>query len=105
VKVDIALTDDGLSLPDFGIPGRVVHTPGHSSGSMTVLLDTGEAFVGDLAMNRFPLCLSPSLPIFADNPDAVVNSWRFLIELGAKTVYPAHGKPFPIAVIEKLISQ
>ena len=80
-KVDLALGDDGLSLVNFGIPGRVVHTPGHSSGSVTVLLDTGEAFVGDLAMNKFPLRLSPGLPIFADDPAAVVSSWKMLIRL------------------------
>jgi len=104
VRVDLALDDEGLSLVEYGIPGRILHTPGHSSGSVTVLLDTGEAFVGDLAMNKFPLRLSPGLPIFADDPVAVLSSWKMLIELGASTVYPAHGKPFPIAVIEKAIS-
>jgi len=104
-KVDIQLDDDGLSLMDYGIPGQVLYTPGHSSGSMSVLLDSGDAFVGDLAMNRFPLRLSPGLPIFADDPAAVVDSWKRLIELGASTVYPAHGKPFPVAVIEKAISR
>jgi len=104
-KVDLVIDDDGLSLADYGIPGRVVYTPGHSSGSVTVMLDTGEAFVGDLAMNKFPLCFSPSLPIFADDPSAVISSWRKLIQLGASTVYPAHGKPFPVTVIEKAISR
>jgi len=104
-KVDLVLGDEGLSLVDFGIPGRIVYTPGHSSGSVSVLLDTGEAFVGDLAMNRFPLRLSPGLPIFADDPAAVVSSWKMLIKLGASTVYPAHGRAFPITVIEKAISR
>ena len=104
-KVDLVIGDDGLSLLDFGIPGRVLHTPGHSSGSVTVLLDTGEAFVGDLAMNRFPLRLSPGLPIFANDPAAVVSSWKLLLDQGASTVYPAHGKPFPATVIEKAISR
>ena len=103
-KVDLIIDDDGLTLADFGIPGRVIHTPGHSTGSVTVLLDNGEAFVGDLAINKFPLCFSPSLPIFADDPPAVISSWRKLIQLGASTVYPAHGKQFPISVIEKAIS-
>jgi glyoxylase-like metal-dependent hydrolase (beta-lactamase superfamily II) len=102
-KVDLVLDDDGLSLAKFGIPGRIVYTPGHSSGSVSVLLDTGEVFVGDLAMNKFPLRLSPGLPIFADDPAAVVNSWKMLIKLGASTVYPAHGSAFPIAVIENAI--
>ena len=104
VKVDVALGDDGLLLSDYGIPGRVLHTPGHSSGSVSVLLDTGEAFVGDLAMNRFPLRLSPGLPIFAEDQAAIVESWRSLLDQGATTVYPAHGKPFPAEVIRKAIS-
>jgi hydroxyacylglutathione hydrolase len=104
-EVDVILGDDGLSLSDYGIPGRVLHTPGHSSGSVSVLLDTGEAFVGDLAMNKFPLRLSPGLPIFAEDPAAVVKSWKLLLDQGASTVYPAHGKPFDATVIERAISR
>lgn len=104
-QVEIAFGDEGMSLEDFGIPGRVIHTPGHSPGSSTVLLDTGEAFVGDLAMNKFPLRTSPGLPIFADDIELVVESWKRLIELGASVVYPAHGKPFPVSVIKKELSR
>jgi glyoxylase-like metal-dependent hydrolase (beta-lactamase superfamily II) len=104
-EVDVTLGDEGLSLYDYGIPGRVLHTPGHSSGSVSVLLDTGEAFVGDLAMNKFPLRLSPGLPIFAEDPAEVVRSWKLLLDHGASRVYPAHGKPFAAAVIEKAISR
>ncbi len=103
VKVDLPIDDDGLRLEEFGIPGRVFHTPGHSPGSVSVLLDTGEAFVGDLAMNRLPLRLSPGLPIFADDVSRMVESWKLLLQNGATTVYPAHGKPFPAAVIENTI--
>ena len=81
-----------------------VNTPGHSAGSVTVLLETGEAFVGDLAMNAFPLRLSPGLPILAEDPAAVVRSWEALLELGATTVYPAHGKPFSADVIREALS-
>ncbi len=102
-RVDLVIDDNGLLLADYGIPGRVVYTPGHSSGSVSVLLDTGEAFVGDLAINKFPLCISPSLPIFAEDPSEVISSWKKLIKQGASTIYPAHGKPFPISVIKKAI--
>ena len=37
---------------------RVIHTPGHSMGSVSVLLETGDALVGDLAMTEFPLRFS-----------------------------------------------
>ncbi len=102
-EVDVVIDDDGLSLADYGIAGRVVYTPGHSSGSVSVVLDTGEAFVGDLAMNKFPVRLRPGLPIFADDPAAVISSWKNLIKLGVSTIYPAHGKPFSISIIEKAI--
>ena len=45
-KVDVVLGDEGLALAEYGIPGRVIHTPGHSMGSVSVLLNTGDAFVG-----------------------------------------------------------
>jgi len=64
-NVDIEIGDDGLSLEPYGVPGRVVYTPGHSAGSVSIVLDSGEAFVGDLAMNGLPLTRGPdcqSLP-------------------------------------------
>lgn len=104
-RVDVVLDDEPYSLERFGIAGHILHTPGHSFGSVTVLLESGEAFVGDHAMNRFPLRLSPGLPIFAEDQNAVISSWEYLIESGATVIYPAHGKPFPVAVIKKAISR
>jgi glyoxylase-like metal-dependent hydrolase (beta-lactamase superfamily II) len=98
-EVDIAISDDDLRLDEYGIPGTVVHTPGHSPGSLSVLLDSGEVFVGDMGMNGLPLRRSPGLSIFAMDEDRMVNSWKVLLDRGAKTVYPAHGGPFPASVI------
>jgi len=95
--VDILISDEGMNLNEYGIPGRVVYTPGHTHGSVSVLLDSGEAFVGDLAMNRFPLRLSPGEPIFAVDQEQVRASWRKLMEAGARMFYPAHGKAFPVS--------
>jgi len=102
--VDVILTDEEFSLDEFGIPGKVIYTPGHSSGSVSVLLETGDVFVGDLAMNKFPLCFSPSLPIFAEDRDKVIESWKILLDQGAKTVYPAHGEAFSADIIRKELS-
>lgn len=102
-EVDVVLGDEELSLAEYGIPGRVIHTPGHPMGSVSVLLDTGDALVGDLAMNKFPLRLSPGLPIFAEDMQQVEDSWRLLLEEGAETVYPAHGKAFSAEVIRRAL--
>ena len=104
-SVDLRIGDDGVSLYEYGIPGKVIYTPGHSSGSMSVLLESGDAFVGDMAMNKFPLRLTPGLPIFAENFTQVKESWKLLLDEGARTIYPAHGKPFPAQVIESALAE
>ncbi|MFP4533706.1 MAG: MBL fold metallo-hydrolase [Desulfobacterales bacterium] len=99
-SADITLDDNDFSLDQFGVEGKIVSTPGHSPGSVSVLLDSGDAFVGgDLAMNAFPLRLTPGLPILAEDMEQVKKSWRLLLERGAKTVYPGHGKPFCADII------
>lgn len=102
-EVDIVAGDGELPLSDYGIPGRTIYTPGHSWGSLSVLLDSGEVFVGDLAMNLFPVRLKPNLPRFGENIQLIKNSWKKLLDSGAETVYPAHGNPFPAHIIHKLI--
>lgn len=100
-EVEIIVQDEGFSLLDFGISGHVYHTPGHTDGSISVLLDSGQAFVGDLAMNKFPLRRTPGLPTLGTDLDKVKESWKLLLGQGVETVYPGHGEPFPVDVIEK----
>ena len=102
-KVDIVLENQELSLAEYGIPGKIIYTPGHSKGSVSVLLETGEAFVGDLVMSGPPLRLSPKLPIFAEALKQVKESLKMLIDAGAKTIYPAHGKSFSVNVIRRAL--
>ncbi len=102
-QVDILLSDEIFSLEQYGISGKIIHTPGHTKGSVSILLDTGEAFVGDLAMDGFPLRFSPGLPILAEDMEQVYRSWRRLLEEGAKMVYPAHGKPFSAEIIRQAL--
>ena len=102
-EVELVIGDEGLSLKEYGISGRIVYTPGHTMGSVSVLLDSGQAFVGDLAMNKFPLRLGPGLPTVAEDGGKVKESWKKLLELGVTTVYPAHGKSLSAEVIKKAL--
>jgi hydroxyacylglutathione hydrolase len=45
---NMVLSDEEFSLIGYGIPSKIIYTPGHSMGSVSVLLETGDAFVGDL---------------------------------------------------------
>ncbi len=103
-KADIIIGDDGLSLEDYGIPGKVVPTPGHTQGSVSVILESGEAFVGDLVTSTRFLGRKPRPPMFAEDLDFVLQSWRLLLESGVQTIYPAHGKPFSVDALRDLVS-
>ena len=97
------LRDEGLSLAEYGIPGKVIHTPGHTPGSVSVLLETGEAFVGCMAHNIRMFTLRPNLPIYAENIEQIKVGWKVLIDEGVKMIYPGHGKAFPVEKIKKYL--
>lgn len=103
VQADIILDDNDLLLNKYGVAGKIIYTPGHTLGSVSILLDSGELFAGCLTHNRFPFTFRPALPIYAENIELVKESWRKVIDAGAKLVYPAHGKPFSADIIKKYI--
>jgi glyoxylase-like metal-dependent hydrolase (beta-lactamase superfamily II) len=47
-NVTITFTESRALLSNIGIPGEILPTPGHSDDSVTLLLDNGSAFTGDL---------------------------------------------------------
>jgi len=84
-------------LAGLGIQGEVIETPGHSDDSVSLALDSGLGFIGDL-----------HLPQFASDEAAVAKtraSWQKLLAHGVKTFYPAHGEPFPAAVVENALAK
>jgi glyoxylase-like metal-dependent hydrolase (beta-lactamase superfamily II) len=103
VKVERVIGDEGMTLEEYGIPARVIYTPGHSMGHVSILLEDGNAFVGDMAMNDWYLRLTPGLPILAEDIGMVVESWKKILPGGIKRIYPAHGADFPVEIIHKEI--
>ncbi|MFY9120032.1 MAG: MBL fold metallo-hydrolase [Syntrophomonadaceae bacterium] len=86
-------TDQELDLTPYGVAAKVVPTPGHTPGSLSVLLEDGQAIVGDLAMSYGP---GSNFPIFAEQPEKITASWDLLIKQGASIFYPAHGRKVPV---------
>ena len=85
------LVEDTFDLESFHFPGKVFHTPGHTPGSMVILMDGGELLAGDTFMG---LPGKPHFPPFAENIHALLNSWDRIRSLPVTTIYPAHGIPF-----------
>lgn len=90
VEPDIEI-DSKTDLRSYGFPGQAVPVPSHSAGSLAFLTDSGDCFCGDVLFNVFP---GTVFPPFADDPAALPQKWRLLLELGARRFYPGHGKPF-----------
>jgi glyoxylase-like metal-dependent hydrolase (beta-lactamase superfamily II) len=87
-NVTIPFAESRTVLERIGIPGEIVHTPGHSDDSISLLLDDGSVFTGDLT--------HPAL-VGEREAAVVTSSWQLLRERGATRVYPAHG---PVRSIE-----
>ncbi len=67
-------------LGQIGIAGEILHTPGHSDHCVSLLLDDGSVFSGDLPLEAHVY----------DNATARA-TWKQIRERGARRVYPAHG--------------
>jgi glyoxylase-like metal-dependent hydrolase (beta-lactamase superfamily II) len=100
-KPDILITDEPYSLKTYGIDGNIIHTPGHTFGSISVIIDSGEAFVGCMAHNGFPFRIRPGLPIYAQDIEEIKKCWKVLIDGGVKMIYPGHGKPFTVEIMKR----
>lgn len=86
----VSIADSRAFLAELGLDGEFVHTPGHSDDSISVVLDSGECFTGDLTL--------PALALEADAA-AVARSWQALAERGAAIVHAGHGPVVPLARI------
>lgn len=68
-------------LRGIGIDGEIIHTPGHSADSVSLILDSGAAFVGDLP----PLDVADGF----DNAE-IKRSWDLVLSFCPRTVYYGH---------------
>ena len=73
-----------------GFPVTLMPTPGHSPGSMSVIIDNEIALVGDAAFGIFP---GSAFPPFARDPRELIKSWQKLLDTGCSLFIPAHGLP------------
>lgn len=86
-NVVISATESRSWLKRIGVAGEVLHTPGHSEDSVSLLLDSGEVFTGDLTHQSL---------VTETEAEVTLASWQRLRESGATMVYPGHGPIRPI---------
>jgi glyoxylase-like metal-dependent hydrolase (beta-lactamase superfamily II) len=84
----------------------VVRTAGHTQGSISVVLPSGDALVGDLVASGILIGglvrLGHALrPPFEDDPQAVSRSLLRLLDAGIERFYMGHGGPLPAAEVRR----
>jgi hydroxyacylglutathione hydrolase len=85
------LMEEGQSLTEYGFDAKILYTPGHSIGSISVLTADGNLMCGDMFSNAWGRILQST--------DKA--GFERLKELGVETFYPGHGSPFSM---ERLIT-
>lgn len=73
-------------LNSIAINGQALITDGHTKDSISILLKSGEVFIGDLFNEN----------AIAENDLLSINSWKTIKEQGGKKVYPGHGEIYYI---------
>ncbi|MHB0859570.1 MAG: MBL fold metallo-hydrolase [Anaerolineae bacterium] len=92
--------DGAMSLEPYGVAGTVLPTPGHTPGSLSLVLEAGAdgervALAGDLLIG-LPIWRRhiPTWPLVANDVAAMHWSLRRLMAYSPDIVYSAHGGPF-----------
>ena len=85
----VTLSGSRIFLASLGIQGEILHTPGHSNDSISLWLDQGALFVGDL---------NPLYELELHRGTEIERSWNRCLALKPRTVYYGHAKT---AVLEQ----
>ncbi|MFO0729180.1 MAG: MBL fold metallo-hydrolase [Myxococcota bacterium] len=102
-SADIAVEKSPFDLKPYGLEAKVVAMPGHTKGSLVVLLDDGRAFVGDLlAGGFFGGILAPGRAgehYYHADKRANHRNIEAMMKRGTTTYYPGHGGPIEAAAV------
>jgi len=103
-RPDIQVTNR-LDLSPYGLAGHIELTPGHTKGALSVLLDDGQGFVGDIVRGgNFGGAILPKVPqphYFVADARENRRSLQHLLNAGVTTFYVGHGGPLARADILK----
>jgi hydroxyacylglutathione hydrolase len=90
--------DEIHDLSDYGFNAYLMHTPGHTQGSISLIIDNEIALVGDTMFGAFPWTVFPP---FASDQILMVNSWERLLNTKCKVFIPSHGSENNRDLVEK----
>jgi len=102
VEPDLRLEDEH-DLQQYGVAGKVIWTPGHSRGSLSIAMESGEAVVGDLVLPRFMAFGPPAIAFWAASREDSLASIRKVLDLKPSVILTSHGGPYRPEALAKLV--
>lgn len=91
-------------LEPYGVKGSVLPTPGHTAGSTSVVLATGEAIVGDVLRGSMLWPNRARPHFFCNDPDLNARSIVRLAREGLLRCHPGHFGSFPGSELGRYLS-
>jgi endoribonuclease LACTB2 len=86
-SIHLVTAESRAWLARIGFHGEIVSTPGHSDDSISLVLDEGIAFTGDLM---------PTSMVNMEESLLTEQSWSRLRKLNVQMIYPGHGPTRPL---------
>jgi hydroxyacylglutathione hydrolase len=93
---DICL-EHNQDLTGYGLPATIIHTPGHSKGSISILTEEGDLFCGDIYDNAG----KPEKTSLIDDRVTFEISVEKLRRSNPSIIYPGHGNPFKMEQLKE----
>ena len=90
--------DNIYDLSIFGFNAYLLHTPGHTPGSSSLIIDNEVALVGDTMFGIFWWTIFPP---FVSDQNQMFKSWEKLLETKCKLFIPSHGSSNKRSLVEK----
>jgi len=92
------LIDDEFEFSDYDLKLKLIQTAGHSSDSISILVDGEVAIVGDVLFGIFRNSI---LPPYAENLNEMIESWEKLLNTTCKVFLPGHGREIQRKLLQK----
>lgn len=92
------LVGEKYDLSSLGISGYILHVPGHTIGSLALILDHEIAIVGD---SLFGIFKNSVFPPFSNDVPSMIRSWNRLLDTRCSLFLPGHGNERDQKILQK----
>ena len=92
VQPDLLLKGS-LDMRPYGIEGSAEHTPGHTPGSVSLILSGGEAIIADLLRGSMRAASAPRWPFVAEDLAELKRSIGRVLDQRPRKLWTSHGGP------------